>query len=647
MKRDIVMVGHAHSGKTTLVESLLFVSGAISRKGDVMQGNSVSDYNEDEIERKISINASFLKTNYKNHQIQIIDTPGYADFIGEMVSALRAADGAVVVIDAVNGVEVGTEDVWERLESLGMPRIIFINKTDKEGAEADEAINGIREQLSKNALVLDLNSSNLIEAVAETNDNLLEKYLGSGSLTPQELKEGLRKAVLNAKIFPVFSGSATSDKGVKELLEAIVEYLPSPVEHSPIEVKDPATQQVRTVAVKDDAPFAGFIFKTMFDPHLGHLSLMRVLRGKLNANSDFYNVNTGTREHIGTISMLQGREQQTVTQASCGDIIALTKLKNTHVCDCLTDEKDKLLLDPISFPEPSISASIKPKTRADEEKISSSLSRLCEEDKTFQVSRDSDTKELIISGIGDLHLKVLLERMKKRYHVDVDLGIPKVAYRETIAKKARARHKYKKQSGGRGQYADVELEVSPMPVGGAPFEFLSKIFGGAIPKNFIPSIEKGVRQAIGEGVLAGYPLINIQVTVVDGSYHDVDSSDIAFQIAGALALKEAVKLASPVLLEPIAEVSVVVPDEFIGQISGDINSRRGRIMGSEARGKNQVIKVQVPLAEMATYGTDLRSITGGRGSYTMKFSNYDHAPAKVTAQVVSQKQAQAQQPAHG
>ncbi len=638
LKREIAVIGHAHSGKTSVVESLLFVSGATTRKGDVMKGNSVSDFNEDEIERKITINDHFLKTVYKGFQIQLIDTPGYADFIGETISALSVVDGAVVVLDCVNGVEVGTEMLWDRLESAKIPRIIFLNKTDKPDADVARTLNGIIEHLSRKAVMVDLKSAEFMETVAETDDRLIEKYLDSGSLTLEELTTALRKAVLKAEIFPIVCGSALTDQGIRDLLEYVIAYFPSPLDHPAFHGRDAVTKELRDIQPQEDGPFVGYIFKSMFDPHLGHLALMRILRGKLTNNSDFINVNTSTKEHIGSVSMLQGKEQQTISEAGCGDIVALTKLKNSHVCDCLTDEKEKLVLDPIIFPEPSISASIKPKTRADEEKISASLNRLCEEDHTFRVSRDNETNELIIAGVGDLHLKVILERMRRRYHVDVELGKPKVAYRESITKKARARHKYKKQSGGRGQYADVELEVSPLPPGGPQVEFVNKIFGGAIPRNFIPSVEKGVRQAISEGVLAGYPLINIQVMVVDGSYHDVDSSDMAFQIAGALALKEAVRQASVVLLEPVMEADIAVPDDFIGQISGDINSRRGKIIGAEAKGKCQTLKAHVPCSEMFTYATDLRSMTGGRGSYAMAFSHYEQAPTKITSQIISQKQ---------
>ena len=638
LKRTIVFTGHAHCGKTSLVESLLFASGATSRKGDVLKGNTISDFQDDEIERKISINASFLRTTFKNHQFQLIDTPGYADFIGETIAALRAADGAVVVVDAVNGVEVGTEDIWERLNSLEMPRIIFINKTEKEGAQIEGTISTIQEQLSKKAFIPDINSTALIETVAETDDQLLEKYLETGSLSPEEIKGALRKAVLEAKIFPIFSGSAVTDVGVKDLLEAIISYLPSPLERPAFQITDSVSKELKDIIPSEDSPLTGFVFKSMFDPHLGQLSLMRIFRGTLSSSSTFFNASTSSKENIGSINMLHGKEQIAINQVSCGDIVALAKLKNTHVSNTLTDGKGKFFIQPIVFPEPSISASIKPKTRADEDKISSSLQRLCEEDHTLKVTRDNETKELIISGVGDLHLKIILERMKHRYHVDVELGRPKVSYREAITRKARFRHKYKKQSGGRGQYGDVDLEIAPLPPDGPGYEFINKIFGGAIPRNYIPSVEKGVKQAISEGVLAGYSIINIQVKVVDGSFHEVDSSDMAFQIASIMALKEAVKQAGPVLLEPIMEVDVVIPDEFIGPISGDISSRRGKIVGSESKGKNQVCKAQVPLSEMFTYASDLRSMTGGRGSYSMKFLHYEQAPAKITQQIIEQRQ---------
>jgi len=636
-KRVVALVGHAHAGKTSLAESLLFASGSIARKGEVMKGNTVSDFQDDEIERKISISASFLRLTHKDCQIQMVDTPGYSDFVGETAAAVRVVDGAVVVVDAVNGVEVGTEDAWQRLEELQTPRIIFINKTEKSDADVQAAIHSVQEQLSGHAHVLDFAAADFIESIAESDDKLLEKYLDQGSLTEEELRTALRRAVIASKVFPIICGSALADAGIKDLLDAIAFYLPSPLEHPAFEVRDIESQQVKVLTPACDGPFTGFIFKSLFDPHLGQLALMRVLRGHLPANADFFNVTQGSREHISSLTILQGKDQISVPEAECGDIVAIPKLKSAHSCDCLTDLKDKCLIDPISFPEPSISASIKPRSRADEEKISTGLHRLCEEDHTIKVHRDAETKELIIAGVGDLHLKVAVDRLKRRYNLDVELGTPKVAYRETITRRARARYRYKKQSGGRGQYGDVELEIAPLPRDSGEYEFLNKIFGGAIPRNFIPSVEKGVKQSVTEGVLAGYPMINIQITVVDGSYHDVDSSDMAFQIAGALAFKEAARQAGLALLEPIMDVTIVVPDEFMGVITSDISGKRGRIMGTEAKGKNQAMQAMIPLAEMFRYSTDLRSMTGGRGSYSMKFAHYETVPARITEQIVAER----------
>ena len=637
LKRDFTLVGHAQSGKTTLAESILFFCKATTRKGNVMQGSTVSDYNEDEQDRKISINASFLKVDYKGHQIQMIDTPGYMDFVGETVAALQATDAAILVVDAVNGVEVGTEDVWDRLNQMGLPRIIFINKIDKSDAKSDAVIAAIQEQLSNKAVKVDLESSGFIEAIAESDDKLLEKYLEKGTLTPDEIQGVLRQAVVQAKIFPIICGSALNDTGVQELLEAVVAYLPSPLERPALKVKMADSEEEKELIPEEEGVFSGFVFKSLFDPHLGQLSLMRVVSGTLQPNTDYYDSRSKSKEHISTISLLQGKEQIKVPQANCGDIVALPKLKNSHVSDSLSSSNTHVVFHSISFPSPSLSASIKPKTRADEEKISTCLTRMCEEDHTLQIERDTETKEMIISGMGDLHLKVILDRMKSRYNLEVDLGTPKVRYRETITKTARYRYKYKKQSGGRGQYGDVDLEVAPLPRDGEEYEFLNKIFGGAIPKNYIPSVEKGVKQTIDEGVLAKSPIINIQVSLIDGSFHAVDSSDMAFQIAGAMALKEAVKQAGPVLLEPIMEVTIVIPSDFIGQISGDISSRRGRILGQEPKGKHEAIIAQIPQSEMFKYATDLRSMTGGRGSYSMKFSHYEQAPGKITERVIEGK----------
>jgi elongation factor G len=644
-KRNFILLGHAQSGKTTLSEALLYSCGATTRKGVVGDGTTVSDYSFDEIERKSSINSSLLYCDYKGVRIQIIDAPGYADFFGEVISGIRAVDSAIIVVDAASGVEVGTERAWQIVEEANLACLIFINKLDKEGADVKRTLLDIQNILSKKAITIESpDDSNLIEIVAESDDKLLEKYLEGIKLTADELTFGLRQAVIKRKVFPVIAGSALTDKGIPEILEAIVKYLPNPQERPKIEAQDLAKglKEKKEILFKDDAPFCAFVFKSIFDPYVGQLSLLRLFSGKLLANTGFYNVNKKTRERIGPIYILQGKEQKAVESASCGDIIAIAKLKETTTSDSLCDEKTQLLFAPIVFPEPAISASVKPKSRQDEEKISGTLAKLADEDPTFKINRDPQTKELIISGLGDLHLAVMIGRMKKRFNVEVDLGTPKVSYRETITKSSKAQGKYKRQSGGRGQYGDVWIEVQPLEKGKG-FEFVDKIFGGAIPKNYVPAVEKGVLQAMSEGAIAGYPIVDLRVILYDGSYHEVDSSDIAFQISGAMALRKAVLEAGPVLLEPIMDVEVVVPEEYLGAISGDLNSRRGRIMGIDVKGKSQVVKAQVSLAEMFTYANDLRSLTGGRGAYTMRFLHYEEVPHKIASGIISQYQASKKQ----
>ncbi|MFH1577789.1 MAG: elongation factor G [Candidatus Omnitrophota bacterium] len=632
-KRNIILLGHAHSGKTSLSESLIARCGATTRKGSVPEGNTVSDYSWDEIEKKNSINSSLLFCDYQGFKIQIIDTPGYADFFGEVIAGIRAADNAILVVDAFAGVEVGTEKAWGLLDELKIPRIIFINKTDKEGVEINKTIADIKSMLSEKAVVLDaLKPDELVELVAETDDQLLEKYLADGKLSPEEVTMGLRRAVVEAKIFPIISGSAITDAGIDDLFKAIKDYLASPLERAPLEV----TGEIKFDA---DAPLTGFVFKSIVDPYVGQLSLLRIFSGKLDSNTSFYNVTQKSNERFGQIYMLQGKEQKAVDQAVCGDIVAIPKLKQTRTQDSIAEVKHPVEFTPLVLPETMISASVKPHSRQDEEKISQALSKLIAEDLTFKVSRNPQTKELIVSGLGDLHLDVMINRLKKRFNVQVDLGTPKVAYRETITKSAKAQGKHKRQSGGHGQYGDVWIEIKPLERG-KEFEFVDNIVGGTIPRNFIPSVEKGVRQVMKEGVLAGCQMVDIQVILYDGSYHNVDSSDMAFQIAGAMAIRKAVQEAGPALLEPIMDVEIFIPEDYLGQISGDLNSRRGRVMGMEVKGRNQALKAKVPLAQMFTYANDLRSITGGRGSYTMKFSHYDQVPAKSANDIISSYQAQ-------
>jgi elongation factor G len=485
-----------------------------------------------------------------------------------------------------------------------------------------------------------LEEPGLVEAIAESDDRLLEKYLEGASLSREELSAGLKQAVIRRKVFPVLMGSALGDKGTPELLDAAINFLPNPLERVKLEGRNPLSpQETKEVALGEAAALSGFVFKTISDPYVGQLTLIRIFSGSLAANSSFYNVNKKTKERIGTIYFLQGKEQKAQESSGCGDIVALAKLKETATSDSIcADEKNQVLFEPVIFPETVISASVKPKSRQDEERISGALAKLADEDPTFKVSRDTQTKELIISGLGDLHLAIMVARMKKRFNVEVDLGTPKVSYKETITKPAKVQGKYKRQSGGRGQYGDVWIEVQPLE-SGKGFEFVDKIFGGAIPKNYIPSVEKGVQQAMSEGAVAGYPIVDTRIILYDGSYHEVDSSDMAFQIAGAMALRKAILEAGPVLLEPIMEVEVVIPDEYLGAISGDLNSRRGRIMGMDVKGKLQIVKAQVPQAEMFTYANDLRSFTGGRGTYSMRFSHYEQVPHKIASGIISQYQA--------
>jgi len=629
-KRSVVFLGHAQSGKTSLAESLLFKCKATSRKGTVLEGNTVSDYSWDEIERKISINSSFLFCDYADTRIQIVDTPGYIDFFGETVSSVRSADNAVIVIDAVSGVGVGTQKAWALAQELNLPRIIFINKIDAENTDIDKVAGEIREALSNKAVMLG-DTNQLVDLVAESDDKLLEKYLNSGSLSAEELAAGLRSAVINAKVFPIILGSGLKDQGLDELLKAMKEYLASPQERPAVELME------GKVDFSVSAPLSAFVFKNIIDPYVGQLSLVRIFSGKLHSGSTFYNASRKESERFGQLYILQGKEQRIIGEASSGDIVAIPKLKETHAGDSLAESAHPVIFPGFVFPEPMMSASIKPRSRQDEEKISQSLAKLTLEDPTLKVHRDTETKEEIVSGLGDLHLQVMTGRLKKRFNVEVDLGIPKVPYRETVTRSVRVQGKYKKQSGGRGQYGDAWIQLKPLD-SGKGFEFVDKIFGGAIPRNFIPSVEKGIRNVLVEGVIAGCPIVDVQVVLDDGSYHDVDSSDMAFQIAGAMAFRKAMAEAHPVILEPIMEVEVYIPEEFVGQVSGDLNARRGRPLGMDVRARTNILKAQVPLSEMFTYATDLRSMTQGKGVFNMKFLRYEQAPLKIANTVISKYQ---------
>lgn len=676
--RNVALVSHSGAGKTTLADAMLFNCKQVSRLGRVDEGNSISDFDPIEINHKISINASILHCISGNTKINIIDTPGYADFIMELRNSVPAADVAIVVIGAPDGIEVGTQRVWGILDELKLPRAIFISKLDKENADFYSTVDAIRKEFGEQCTPLFLpigkeanfkGVANLltktgweslsdeekakaekfreafIDIVAVADDAIVEKYLNGEELTQDEICRVFKIAFRDNTVIPIFCGNAIEGFGVKELIEKIVNFFPAPSAAGKVTGSDPETKEPKEVITKSDQPFSGYVFKTISDPYVGQLSVFRVVSGSLSSNTDFFNVSTGTSERFGQLYVLQGKEQLPVNSVSAGDIGAVAKLKDTHTGDSMTTAKNKVLFNLSRSLEPSISYSLKPKTRQDEEKISQALTKMTTEDQGIKVSRDPQTKELILSGMGDMHLEIAIERLKSRYHVEVAVGTPKVPYKETIKKTVKVHHKYKKQSGGRGQYGDVWLEIAPLSRG-ENFEFVDKIVGGAVPRQYIPSVEKGVRKKMMEGIIAGYPLVDIQVTLYDGSYHDVDSSDMAFQIAAGMALKSGILDAKPVLLEPVMDVEVIIGPEYMGAINGDLSSRRGRVQGMEQSGKYEMIKAQVPLSEMLRYATDLRSMTQGRGSYSMSFSHYEEVPNKQAEKIISQSKVHEKEEVH-
>ncbi|MDD5136204.1 MAG: elongation factor G [Candidatus Omnitrophica bacterium] len=666
--RNIILLGHSGSGKTTLVEALLYNSGAIPRMGRVDDGTTISDYNEDEKEKKHSASSSLASFQYSSKKINVIDIPGYTDFVGEMIGGLRAADACIVVVNATGGIEIGTERSYRMAMERGVPCIFFINMLDKEHSDYDKCFEDINKKFRKHCVAVDVPvgkestlkdvvnivnrkgldtlsdsdkthakilADDLTEVVAETDDALLEKYLDKGELSLEELDKAFKKAVVKGDITPILCGSATNGIGIKELLDMIVNYLPSPVDRPAVDAIKANTSETTSLAVKADGPLAGLVFKTLSDPFLGQISIFKIFSGRLQSNGGFYNANKGVREKIGSLFTLLGKAQVSMEAVQAGDIGCVAKLKDTETGDSITDEKNPIRFGEIQFPEPAISFSLKPKTRADEDKISTAIHKISAEDPTFKVTRDEQTKEMIVSGMGDMHIAMLLNRMKMRYGVQVDVGTPKVAYKETIMGKGDAQYRHKKQSGGAGQFAEVWLRVEPLPRG-TGFEFVDEVVGGAIPRPFVVSCEKGIRTALGSGPVAGFPVVDVRAIVYDGKTHPVDSKDIAFQTAARHAFKESILKAKPALLEPIMDVDIVVPDEFMGDITGSLNSRRGRVMGMEPADGSQVIKAKVPLEEMYKYVNELKSITGGRGTYTMTFSHYEMVPPNL-AQVIAEK----------
>jgi elongation factor G len=674
--RNVAFVGHGGVGKTSLVEAILFGCGATTRLGRVDDGTTTTDFDPDEIKRKISLNTSVAFCDHQGHRLNLIDTPGYGDFVADARAGLRVAGAAAVVVDAVAGVQVQTEKVWKFANDYALPRAVVINRLDRERADffrtleslqkrlkgrivplqlpvgSESAFTGLVDLIAMRALVWadgkardaeipgDLAESarsyreKLTEAVAETDDDLLAKYLEEGTIGEEAMLHALRRAIMSGEVVPVLCASATRGIGVAPLLDLVVKEFPSPADAAPVEGVDPRTKAAVTRAPDPKAPLCAVVFKTISDPHVGKLSVFRVYSGTLRSDSQVFNASRDSRERIGHLGWLSGKTQKGVESLGPGEIGVVAKLKDTLTGDTLCDEGNPVRLPGIVFPEPVISFAIQPKSRGDEDKISTALQRMAEEDPTLHHHYDPETKQLLVSGMGQLHVEVVVERMKRKYNVDVSLLPPRIPYRETVKGRAEVQGKYKKQTGGRGQYGDTWLRLEPLQRGGG-FEFVDDIFGGAIPRNFIPSVEKGVRDCMKRGILAGYPVVDLKVTLYDGSYHDVDSSDMAFQIAASMGLQKGFMEAKPCLLEPVMNVEVTAPSEGAGDVIGDLNGRRGRIVGMEPDGDVVAVRAQVPMSEMLTYESSLRSMTGGRGGYSMEFSHYEELPSNLAEKVVA------------
>ena len=676
--RNIGIMAHIDAGKTTATERILFYTGKIHKIGDTHDGNSQMDWMEQEQERGITITSAATTAQWKNHRINIIDTPGHVDFTVEVERSLRVLDGSVAVLDAQSGVEPQTETVWRQATTYGVPRIVFVNKMDKTGADFLYSVGTIHDRLQANAHpiqlpigaedlfegVIDLVEmkaiynegsvgenlvvkeipadyqdqaeeyrEKLIEAVAEFDEEFMEKYLGGEEITIDELKAAIRKATLSVEFFPVVCGSAFKYKGVQPMLDAVVEYLPSPLDVPAIKGIDPNTDEETERHSSDEEPFAALAFKVMTDPFVGKLTFFRVYSGILSSGSYVKNSTKGKRERVGRILQMHANTRNEIAEVYAGDIAAAVGLKDTTTGDTLCDEKNEVILESMEFPEPVIQLSVEPKSKADQDKMSTALQKLQEEDPTFRAGTDEETGQVIIAGMGELHLDIIVDRMRREFKVECTVGAPMVSYRETFKQAAQVQGKFTRQSGGRGQYGDVWIEFTPNEPG-AGFEFENAIVGGVVPREYIPAVEAGLKDSMANGVLAGYELIDVKAKLFDGSYHDVDSSEMAFKVAASLALKEAAKKCNPVILEPIMKVEVVMPEEYLGDIMGDITSRRGRVEGMEARGNAQVVSASVPLSEMFGYATSLRSSTQGRGTYSMVFDHYEEVPKSISEEII-------------
>lgn len=675
--RNVCLLGHGGVGKTTLAESMLFNAKATDRFGSVVSGNTIMDYDPEEIRRKISTNTSLAPLEWQGNKINIIDTPGYFDFVGEMKQGIRVADGVIILVAAKDGVQVGTEKAWDEATSLKLAKLFFISKIDEEHADYFKVFDQLQEKFGKDVIayeipimengactgivnvatmkafrfkgndlveseipsgmsdVVEKYREGILEAVAETDEDLMEKYFSGEPFTEEEILKGLQTGIKSGDISPVLCGSAVNHAGVKLLLDAVVNYIPAFCEKGKITAKKPNSDDTIELSTNTNEALSALVFKTIVDPFVGKISYVKVMSGVLNSDSTVYNVKKDKMEKIAQLFILKGKQQINTNRLVTGDIGAVAKLTVTGTNDTLCTKEKPVILPEIEFPTPMLSMAVKPKTKGDEEKISAGLTRLMEEDPTFRVEQNLETKQTIISGIGDQHLDLILSKLKAKFKVEVDLVKPKIAYRETIRKKVKVEGKHKKQSGGHGQYADVWIEFEPGPTEDLVFE--EKIFGGAVPKQFFPAVEKGLRESIQKGVLAGYPVVNLKATLVDGKYHPVDSSEMAFKIAANLAYKEGLPQANPVLLEPISHVEVIVPDSYMGDVIGDINKRRGRILGmNPLHGGMQQVVAEVPEAEMYGYATDLRSLTQDRGSFTIRFERYEEVPANVAEKIIEE-----------
>ena len=681
--RNVALVGHSGSGKTQLTSAALFDTGAVNRFGKVDEGTTITDFDEEEIGRKHTLSASLAYAEWNKTKINFIDTPGIANFLSDARAALRVADAALVVIDAVSGVQVQTEKAWNAAEEAGLPRFVVVNRLDRERASLERTLQSIHGALSRTVIpiqlpvgeekafkgVIDLVTQKaclyqpdgsgkmtesaipadmadaaatareqLIEMVAEADESLMEKFFEAGTLTQEQLVEGLRSATAAGKVFPLLCTSGALNIGVQPLLDAIVNYVPSPAAR-PIKMVNARTGEEVERPLSESGPGSAFVWKTIADPFAGRITMFRVMSGVLKTDSTVHNKTRDVGERLGHIVLLQGKTQTNVPELRAGDLGAVPKLKDTLTNDTLGDKGDPAVFPALKFPEPVLSYAIEPKSRGDEDKISSSMHRLEEEDPSIKYSRDPQTNELLLSGQGQLHIEVTVAKLKRRFGVDVNLKPPRIPYRETIKSATEAHGRHKKQTGGHGQFGDCKIKVEPLPRG-TDFEFVDDIFGGSIPRQFIPAVEKGIQETRVRGYLAGYPMVDFRVTVFDGSYHDVDSNELSFKMAGRLAFKDAMTRARPTILEPIMNVEVYAPSDFAGDLMGDLNGRRGRIAGMDTRGATTIIKAQVPMAEMLTYEQHLTSATGGRGSYHMEFSHYEEVPSMLQAKIIAASKAE-------